>query len=370
MGGCPSKPAAAADAPGAPPPAPAASSFTTLPSAPPGGVTSCLCAPSGALLVAHDSGHVSHYASPWSSAALQPPPRCWAAHGARAVTRLSLGGGLLASASRDGTAALWRAAEVPGAEGAPPPQPLAVLRGHELTVSAVSVAADGRRVATGSRDCSVRVWDAGEGGRELCAPAHVAQNVVTCLQWAAVGGSGSSSSGSIGSGSSEQQHVLLQGGEDLRVRLWDARAGLLRQAGALEGFTYFPLALDAAPDGHLVATASKGFNGVGCEVRLWDLRRMGSGSGSGALLRTLLGHSQDATAVLFVSGGRVASASKDGSVRVWGVEEGGGGALLPLVLPVPGASITCLAAGAEGLVAGCAEAPYLAVFKDAGVCAV
>jgi WD40 repeat protein len=380
MGVCPSAPAAIASSSAPHPPLPLpADAHRALPAAAgAGGVTACVCAPTGALFVGHDSGHVSRHARPWrsgGSATPLLPPRCWSAHGARAVTRLALGGGLLASASRDGTAALWRADDDCGgaSDGAPPPAaPLAVLRGHELTVSAVSIAADGRRVATGSRDCSVRVWDAGSGGggggapRELCAPAHVAQNVVTCLQWAAAGSSGDGGGG---------QHVLLQGGEDLRVRLWDARAGLLRQAGALEGFTYFPLALDAAPNGHHVATASKGFNGVGCEVRLWDLRRLGGGGGGGGgapLLRTLAGHSQDATAVLFVSQGRLASASKDGTVRVGAPEEGGGAAAgaAPLVLPVPGAGLTCLAAAAEGLVAGCVEAPGLVVFEGAGVGAV
>ena len=381
MGACPSAPSAIASSSAPLPPLPILpSAYRALPGAAgAGGVTACVCAPSGALYVAHDSGHVSRHARPWrrsggSSGGTAPtlsPPRCWPAHGARAVTRLALGGGLLASASRDGTAALWRAGDRcsascdggdddDGGDSALPAAPLAVLRGHELTVSAVSIAADGRRVATGSRDCSVRVWEVAGGGapRELCAPAHVAQNVVTCLQWAAAG-----------SGGEGEQHVLLQGGEDLRVRLWDARAGLLRQAGALEGFTYFPLALDAAPNGHHVATSSKGFNGVGCEVRLWDLRRLGSGASP--LLHTFTGHSQDATAVLFVSQGRLASASKDGTVRVWSPGGGGGAAgAAPLVLPVPGAGITCLAAASQGLVAGCAEAPGLAVFEEAGVGAV
>ena len=320
-----------------------------------GGVTSCVCGQDGSLYTSTDAGTVAHILAPFGAAALAAP-RAWAAH-ARAVTRLSLGGAVLASASRDGTVALWRAGGAVGAPGASssslPPTPLATLAGHELTVSAVSVTGDGARVASGSRDCSVRLWDASSGG-ELCSPAHVPQNVVTCLQWAP----------------GQPQQVLLQGGEDLRVRLWDARAGLLRAVGALQGFTYFPLALDAASDGCHVATSSKGFNGVGCEVRLWDVRRLGQGSSQAPLLRTFAGHSQDATAVLFVSQGRLASGSKDGTVRLWAwQEEGGQGSLgREAVLPLPGASVTSLAACAQGLIVGCAEDRGLALVEGVQAC--
>jgi len=203
----------------------------------------------------------------------------------------------------------------------------------------------------------VRLWDA-SSGRELCSPAHVPQNVVTCLQWAP----------------QQPEQVLLQGGEDLRVRLWDARAGLLQAVGALQGFTYFPLALHAATDGCHVATSSKGFNGVGCEVRLWDVRRLGQGSSQAPLLRTFAGHSQDATAVLFVSQGRLASGSKDGTVRLWAWQEGGGeqggqgSRGREAVLPLPGASVTSLAASAQGLIVGCAEDRGLALVEGVQAC--
>jgi len=317
------------------------------------------------LFVGYDSGFVSHHARPFHAKGSSGAESTgWSAHGSRAVTRLSLGGGTLASASRDATVALWRVhggGGAPAEAGAlqPPAFPAAVLRGHELTVSAVDVTPDGCAVASGSRDCSVRVWDAATA-REACAPAHTPQNVVTCLQWAR------------GSGQLPPQ-ALLQGGEDLRVRLWDTRHGLLNEAGALEGFTYFPLSLDASADGWHVATSSKGFNGVGCEVRLWDLRALGGGSrasgasgarGSKALLRTYIGHSQDATAVVFLSDAGIASGSKDGTVRVWAQEEGAE----HLVLPIPGASINSLAACKDGVAAGCAEAHGVALFPSIQKC--
>ena len=319
----------------------------------------CLCAAApGFLFAGTDCGRVYSFAGPWQRALAAPASAAsWSAHGERALTRLAYsaaGGGLLATASRDASVALWRLGG--GGGGGAPAAPACSLRGHDLTVSGVDVSDDGRRVATGSRDCSVRLWDA-EAGRDT-GRAHVAQNVATCVRWAR------------GGGGAPSPHLLLQGGEDLRVRLWDTRDGAPRAAGALEGFTYFPLCVDVAPDGARVATSSKGFNGSGCEVRVWDLRRCGGGGGGGGpLLRTLTGHAQDATACAFFSGGALlASASKDGTLRVWAAEEeeeeeeeggrggGAGGCAQPrAVLAAPGAAFTSLcvepAAGGGALLA-------------------
>lgn len=129
------------------------------------------------------------------------------------------------------------------------------------------------------------------------------------------------------------------------------------------------LCLDISSDGNYVLTSSKGFNGVGCEVRLWDLRG-GHGSGtitsasssssspaseSGVIddssrtssssstpqfrpvqLHSCVGHVQDATACAFITNHISArsattttkdsllfiSASKDGSIRTWGRDTG------------------------------------------------
>ncbi|MBK3566229.1 hypothetical protein [Streptomyces sp. MBT62] len=77
------------------------------------------------------------------------------------VTSLAFapGGHVLASASWDGTARLWR---VTGGRAL---WPLAVLRGHTKFVRSVAFSPDGRTLVTASEDSTVRVWDVSDPRR-------------------------------------------------------------------------------------------------------------------------------------------------------------------------------------------------------------
>jgi WD40 repeat protein len=170
------------------------------------------------------------------------------------------------------------------------------------------------------------------------ARVHRSQALVTCLKWMP-------NAGGI-------QSTMVTGAEDLRVRIWDVRTGL-REIHTLEGYVYFPvsdrshlcvyhyttvtcgnvqLSLDVSPDGRYLLTSSKGFNGVGCEARVWDLRFSraavaDSTADGGAvqqpiLVHTYLGHTQDTGACAFLQqavGGipLFLTASKDESIRLW-----------------------------------------------------
>lgn len=217
----------------------------------------------------------------------------WRGHrrGVHCVVGLRPFDGVL-SGSRDATAHVWRRGN---------PQPEATLAGHELTVAAVAAADNGRVAMTGSRDSSVRVWDLSTAA--CTGRAHVSRNVVTCLSWVA-----------------DEPTLVAQGSEDLRLRLWDVRA-LSRPASVIEGYTYFPLCVDCA--GHLVLTGSNGFDGTGCELRLWDRRTLKQ-------VHEMRGHKQAVTgcALLRSQAGagwsslRAVSGSKDGEVRLWDASTG------------------------------------------------
>jgi len=151
---------------------------------------------------------------------------------------------------------------------------------------------------SGSRDSSVRIWDVSES--RCISSRHLSRNVVTCA--ASVPG----------------EPLVWQGSEDLRLRLWDTR--ILQPAATLEGYVYFPLT--CAADGNICLTGSNGFDGSGCELRIWDRR----------MLKQLLvfdGHQHAVRGVAFLSckgsnALRFASASKDGSVCTWQIIGGDG----------------------------------------------
>ncbi|MFJ8079153.1 helix-turn-helix domain-containing protein [Streptomyces sp. NPDC096205] len=101
-------------------------------------------------------------------------------------------------------------------------------------------------------------------------------------------------------------HRLLSAGADGTVRLWDP--DLARSLAALRGHTGEVLGLAVAPGGHALATG-----GTDRTVRLWDLATRRTTA-------TLSGHGDDVNAVAYTPDGTtVVSAGGDGTTRLWDV---------------------------------------------------
>ena len=195
------------------------------------------------------------------------------------------------SGSRDSTVRQWKVGQ---------PAAVQVLKGHELTVSAIALDDTNAQLCSGSRDSAVRLWDVATGA--TVSRAGVSRNVVTCMAWV------------------PGERLVWQGSEDLRLRLWDVRTWQ-QPAAVLEGYVYFPLA--CACDGHYCLTGSNGFDGVGCELRLWDRRSLKEA------VHKMEGHEQAVTGVALLGGEaagsrpRAVSGSRDGKLRLWELDHGG-----------------------------------------------
>lgn len=176
---------------------------------------------------------------------------------------------------------------------------VSTLEGHTLTISSLAESSDGRALASGSRDTTVRIWDP-TASKEIVRNT-TSRNLVTCLQW-------------LPSNCS----ILAQGSEDLKLRLWDVRSGIMKASQTYSGYVYFPLCMDISGDGHLLMTGSKGFNSVGCEIRIWDLRM-------NKQMLELRGHDQDVKECFFLSFGngktKIISGSKDRTIRIWDINK-------------------------------------------------
>ncbi len=171
----------------------------------------------------------------------------------------------------------------------PAPELRRVLMGHTDWVSAVAVAPDGTWLATGSRDRTVRIWDAATGRQRGILTGH----------------GGSVSAVAV----APDGTWLVTASIDGTVRIWDAATG--RQRGILTGHAGPVRAVAVAPDGSWLATGS-----IDRTVRIWD-------AATGQARGILTGHKSSVSAVAVATDGTwLASGSADGSVLIWDIATG------------------------------------------------
>ncbi|MEW2397129.1 XRE family transcriptional regulator [Streptomyces sp. NPDC046862] len=194
------------------------------------------------------------------------------------------GGRTLVAAARGGIR-LWRLSDPRR------PRALAALR-VSAAVTAMAFRRDGRALATGHTDRTVRLWEvtaSGAGLRELSVtPGHTGE--VRALAFAPDG------------------RTLATGGTDFTVRLWDV-AGLRRARGTkvLKGHTDVVNAVGFGPDGRTLASV-----GVDATVRLWEV------SGPTRVHAVLTGHTGSVGSLAFSPDGRtLATGSEDQTARLW-----------------------------------------------------
>ncbi|MGK0187513.1 MAG: DNA-binding beta-propeller fold protein YncE [Verrucomicrobiales bacterium] len=186
----------------------------------------------------------------------------------------------VASGSGDKTVKLWDAAT--GRE-------LAILEGHYHSVTSVAFSPDGTRLASGSRDKTVKLWDAATGREMATLEGH--DDSVTSLAFSPDG------------------TRVASGSRDKTVKLWDAATG--REMATLEGHANSVTSVAFSPDGTRVASGSWDKT-----VKLWD-------AATGREMATLEGHNDFVYSVAFSPDGtRLASGSRDKTVKLWDAATG------------------------------------------------
>jgi WD40 repeat protein/uncharacterized protein YjbI with pentapeptide repeats len=185
----------------------------------------------------------------------------------------------LASGSEDATVSVWDAAGG---------QCLLTLRGHQGPVDSCAWSPDGTRLSSGSGDNTVKVWDAADGQCLLTLRGH--QGPVMSCAW-----------------SPDRMRLATCSGDNT-VKVWDAADGqclLTFQEGSVMSCAW-------SPDGTRLATAS-----ALATVRVWD-------AAGGQCLLTVQGHQGPVMSCAWSPAGtRLASASHDDTVRVWDAVSGG-----------------------------------------------
>ena len=181
----------------------------------------------------------------------------------------------LASGSDDRTVRLW---DLESGESR-------VLEGHANWVRSVAFSPDGRQLASGSDDRTVRLWDL-ESGESRVLEGHT--DGVKSVAF------------------SPDSRQLARGADGRTVRVWNLESG---ESRVLEGHTGWVNSVAFSPDSRQLASGADDYT-----VRVWDLENGES--------RVLEGHTGAVNSVAFSPDGRqLASGASDRTVRVWDPKE-------------------------------------------------
>lgn len=173
-----------------------------------------------------------------------------------------------------------------------PMQEILSLQGHEAGIcvdACLAFSPDGRFLASGSWDHTIKVWDVNTGNLLQTLQGH--QDLVLSIAFSPNG------------------LLLASGSADKTIKLWDVNTGEPLQTLTEEGSWVSSLAF--SPDGQMLAAEAEHYS-----IKLWELS-------SGSLRQTFIGHENIINSVKFSPDGLlIASGSADGSIKLWEVNSG------------------------------------------------
>ena len=170
------------------------------------------------------------------------------------------------------------------------------MPGHGEPVIVASFSANGRHLASGSGDATVRFWDLTTETPQFECKGH--RQWVLALSWAPDGSK------------------LASGDRTGLIMLWDPNTG--KQIGrTLTGHNKFITALSFEPlhssaDGSCKRLASSSKDG---DIRIWDC-------GAAKCLMSMTSHTMNVTCLRWGGSGLIYSASQDRTIKVWRAQDG------------------------------------------------
>jgi WD40 repeat protein len=188
---------------------------------------------------------------------------------------------------------------------------------------------DGKTIASGGADKTVKLWNAGTGlarkmiaghsgytqcfsfspdGKILASSNAIDDNTITL--WDSQTGAElktliGHSTPIYSVGFSPDGNTIASGGADNTIKLWDGETGEeIKTIGGVDSIAVLSVAF--SPDGRRIANG--GFDKV---IKVWDVE-------TGTRLESLAGHTDSVRSVVFSADGKlVVSASRDKTVKLW-----------------------------------------------------
>jgi WD40 repeat protein/GTPase SAR1 family protein len=223
------------------------------------------------------------------------------------------------------------------------------LKGHKGWIHRLAWSADGRMLASGSEDSTIRLWDPETGEALRILSGHA--DAVFSVWWRP--DRRVTASGTIEKNTLlwyPDRRILASGSKDNTIRLWDADSGAGLEL--LEGHSQPILRVAWSPDGRVLASGSADHS-----IRLWvfeperDHRLLGEHDGrvfsvvwsddgktlasgsedlaivlwdreTGGVRRTLKGHTNSVLSLAWSQNNLLASGSMDRTIRIWDPDTG------------------------------------------------
>ncbi|MDZ8137469.1 MAG: serine/threonine-protein kinase [Nostoc sp. DedQUE04] len=163
------------------------------------------------------------------------------------------------------------------------------LTGHSSWVNSVAISPDGKTLASGSADKTIKLWNLATGKEIRTFTGH--SDYVSSVAISPDG------------------RTLASGSADNTIKLWNLATG--KQTRTLTGHSSWVNSVAISPDGKTLASGSEDTT-----IRLWNLA-------TGKEIRTLTGHSDYVSSVAISPDGRtLASGSADNTIKVWNLATG------------------------------------------------
>jgi WD40 repeat protein/uncharacterized caspase-like protein len=191
------------------------------------------------------------------------------------------------------------------------------LPGHKETISEIVYSPDGKLIASGSWDRTIKLWDAETGKLIDTLIGH--QDGINSITF------------------SPDSQTLISGSEDKTIKIWNIsdRPKLIK---TLTGHTDSVKAVAVSPDGKLIASA-----GYDNTIKLWTI--------DGKLLQTIKAHNLAVTSLAITPDSEtLVSASWDNSVKLWSVKDAGKSSELLHTLTGHQDGITTISLNSDGSV--------------------
>lgn len=181
----------------------------------------------------------------------------------------------LASGSDDQTIKIWNLNTL---------QELRTLRGHKYWVYSVAISPNGQTIVSGSKDNTIKVWNLNTGEEQGTLTGHTSYINSVAI--------------------SPDGQKIASASYDKTIKVWNLNT--LQELLTLRGHTAEVLSVGISPDGQKIASCS-----TDRTIKIWDLN-------TGQEIRTLTGHTGDVNSVAFSPDGQeLASVSDDRTIKIW-----------------------------------------------------